>query len=425
MARAAWLAAQKVAIVFFMGAFKLIYSMPHFLCKIGTADGRIITRQYESSDRQRLTNALKEQGFHVFQIRRQIFRTWSTARIRVSGQRFLSFNQELLVLLRSGLPVLQIFDTQIEQMEAGPFRDIVSQIREDVRGGSALSEAFAQHPDTFPSVYVAALRAGERTGDLAETFSRYLDYQKRVEAIRAKVRNASFYPLLLTLAAVAVVIFLMLFVVPRFTEIYADAEVQLPLITRILITVSHLFASYWYVLVAAVAAGVALFRVMRLGPQGRFWLARQKLKVPFFGALLVDYSISSFTRTLSTSLVSGTPLVKTLQMSVGTLNNLFLEQKMIGGIKAVEEGASLSEAFRWIGFFPPLALRMVRVGETSGSLTDMLNNIADYYESEVERRLQRLTTMIEPVLMMSMGLLIAFIIVAMYVPIFQLAATVG
>ena len=403
-------------------------AMPNYQCKIGTADGRIVDKIYDSATKEQLRENLEEQGFHVFRIRRQslsFFQGGQHKSARMTGRRFLSFNQELLVLLRSGLPVLQIFDTQIEQMEAGTFRDIISEIREEIRGGSSLSEAFAKFPHFFPPLYVASIKAGEKTGDLPETLSRFLEYQKRVEIIRAKVRSASFYPLLLTSAAVIVVVFLMFYVVPSFTRIYADANVELPLMTRLLIGLSDLIGTYWYLILVVPAAGVPLVKSLLHSSRGRLWLDRLLLRVPFFGGLQTDYALSGFNRTLGTTLASGTPLVPAMQMSRGTLNNLSLEKEMVLAVRRVEEGSSLSDSLARTGFFPPLALRMVGVGETSGSLTEMLSDIADYYEAEVERRLTRLTTMIEPILMMIMGLMIAFIIVAMYVPIFQLAGTVG
>lgn len=402
--------------------------MPSYICKIGTADGRIVEKEFDSSSREQLKENLQEQGFYVFKIRRKSIQLLSSGERqsgRLSGRRFLSFNQELLVLLRSGLPVVQILDTLIEQMEAGSFRDALTDIRDDIKGGSVLSDAFVKFPRFFPPLYIAAVRAGEKTGDLPETLTRFMLYQKRVEAIRAKVRSASFYPILLTSAAAIVVVFLMLYVVPTFSQIYADANVELPLMTRLLMSFSALVTNYWYLLVIAGIGGTVSAKMLLRTSRGRLKLDQIMLVLPFFGKLTLDYALSGFCRTLGTTLASGTPLVPAMQMSRGTLNNLCLEREMVQAIRRVEEGTRLSESLERTGFFPTLALRMVSVGETSGSLTEMLGDVAEYYEGEVEHRLTRLTTMIEPILMMTMGLLIAFIIVAMYVPIFQLAGTVG
>lgn len=402
--------------------------MPSFHCKIGTADGRVVDKVYESVTKAQLQENLEEQGFYVFQIRRQpmsFLQGEKYRNARMTSRRFLSFNQELLVLLRSGLPILQIFDTQIDQIEAGPFRDIISEIREEIRGGNSLSESFAKFPQSFPPLYIAALKAGEKTGDLSETLSRFLEYQKRVEVIRAKIRSASFYPLILTVAAVVVVFFLMLFVVPSFTQIYTDANVELPLMTQLLMGFAELIGTYWYLFPVIVVVCIPILKSLRRSNRARLRFDRLILRFPFVGGLKIDYALSSFNRTLGTTLSSGTPLVAAMRMSRGTLNNSSLEQGMAQATRQVEEGSSLSESLANTEFFPPLALRMISVGETAGSLIDMLRDIADYYEAKVEQRLTQLTTMIEPVLMMTMGLLIAFIIVAMYVPIFQLAGTVG
>ena len=402
--------------------------MPSYICKIGTADGRVVEKQFDSTSKEQLKANLEEQGFYVFQIRRKAFELFAAKEQRtgrLTGRRFLSFNQELLVLLRSGLPVVQILDTLIEQMEAGGFRDALNDIRDDIKSGSGLSDAFIKFPQFFPPLYVAAVKAGEKTGDLPETLARFMIYQKRVEAIRAKVKSAAFYPLLLTSAAVTVVIFLMLFVVPTFTQIYADAKVELPLMTQLLIGFSKLLKQYWYLMIVGGAAAVVGIKALLRSSRGRLKVDRLMLKLPFLGGLKIEYALSGFTRTLGTTLASGTPLVTAMQMSRGTLNNLSLEKEMVQAIQRVEEGTSLSDSLERTGFFPGLALRMISVGETSGSLTDMLGDVAEYYETEVETRLTRLTTMIEPILMMTMGLLIAFIIVAMYVPIFQLAGTVN
>lgn len=412
----------------FQGDVLEFRAMPSYVCKIGTADGRVVERQFDSTSKEQLKENLQDQGFYVFHVRRKSFQLFSGKQqggSRLSGRRFLSFNQELLVLLRSGLPIVQVLDTLIDQLEAGGFRDALSDIREDIKSGSGLSDAFVKFPRFFPPLYVAAVKAGEKTGDLPETLSRFMVYQKRVEAIRTKVRSASFYPMLLTSAAVLVVIFLMIFVVPTFTRIYADAKVELPFLTQLLIGFSKLIKDFWYLIILAGIGGVIALRLLFRSSQGRLKADQLVLVLPFFGGLKIDYALAGFCRTLGTTLASGTPLVPAMQMSRGTLNNLSLEKEMVQAIRRIEEGTSLSDSLERTGFFPTLALRMVGVGETSGALTEMLGDVADYYEGEVELRLTRLTTMIEPILMMTMGLLIAFIIVAMYVPIFQLAGTIG
>ena len=402
--------------------------MATFRCKIGTADGRILEKDLDASSRGILKESLEEQGFHVFRIQRRGLSL--SARLdgqqgRMSGSRFLSFNQELLVLLRAGLPIMQVLDTIMERMESGRTLEILREIREDVKGGSSVSEAFGRFPNYFPSLYIASIRAGERTGELPLAIERFIAYQKRVEAIKSKVRNASFYPILLSMAVIAVVFFLMLFVIPRFTQIYTDAQVQLPMMTHLLITVSRGLGKAAPLLIPLLVVLVFAARSSLRTEKGQWLRDRVKLILPFFGHLFRDYALLSFCRTLGTTLASGIPVVPAMQMSRGTLNNRLLEERLSLAVRRVQEGASLSEALEETGFFPRLALRMIGVGETGGSLSTMLEDVAMYYESEVEKRLDRLTTLIEPAMMMTMGLLIGAIVVAMYLPIFQLAGTAG
>lgn len=401
--------------------------MPTFHCKIGTADGRVVEKDFEAASRALLRENLEEQGFYVFAIKARPFQfLWKQegGRGRLTGRRFLTFNQELLVLIRSGLPILQVLDTVIERIEPGGMLEVLRQIREDVRGGSSLSEAFGKFPRAFPHLYIASIKAGERTGDLPVTLSRFIAYQKRVEAIRAKVRSASFYPMLLCIAVVSVLLFLMLYVVPSFTQIYADANVELPLITRLLIAAATGMTRGLPLLLPLLAVAAVGLRAWLRSQPGKLMRDRLKLRLPFFGALLGDYALTSFCRTLATTLSSGIPVVQAMQMSRGTLNNLILESHLGRAIGQVEEGTAISAALEQTGFFPLMALRMIGVGESTGALAEMLSDVSDYYEAEVERRLDRLTTVIEPLMMLAMGLLIGGIVVAMYIPIFQLAGTV-
>ncbi|KIH76446.1 type IV pilus assembly protein PilC [Geoalkalibacter ferrihydriticus] len=401
--------------------------MPTFKCKIGMSDGRVVEKEFESPSRQLLAESLQEQGFHVFSLRKIPFQSLRQAGAmgpRFSGQRFLSFNQEFLVLLRSGLPILQVLDTLMEKMEVGAVLAVLREVREDIKGGGSLSDAFEKFPRYFPYLYVASIRAGERTGDLPVTLARYLDYQRRMEAIKARIRSASFYPVFLSVVVTAVVLLLMVYVVPRFTQIYADAQVDLPLLTRVVIALAEGLGRYLPLVVLASIVAFVAGRIFVRSEQGGYLLDRLKLRVPFFGALLADYSISSFCRTLSTTIAGGIPAVEAMRMSRATLNNRVLEERLLAATRRVEEGMAISESFEKAAFFPNIALRMIGVGESTGALAEMLNEVADYYEQQVGVRLDRLTTLIEPVMMLVMGLLIGGIVVAMYFPIFQLAGTV-
>lgn len=400
--------------------------MPVFQCKIGTADGRVLEREFEATDRQALLENLEEQGFFIFQIRRVGLRGLLVAAggARLSGRRFLTLNQEMVVLIRSGLPILQVLDTLVERMEAGRLLDVLREIRADVKGGGALSDAFGRFPGMFPQLYVASLRAGEQSGDLPVTLARYIAYQKRVEAIKAKVRSATFYPAMLAVAVVAVLAFLLLYVIPNVTQVYADANVELPWLTRLVIGVSNGLVTALPVWVPLLVFGVYALRRLVQTERGSYLVDSWKLRLPFFGALFSEYALSAFCRTMSTTLASGITAVQSMQMARGVLNNRLLEEKMAVALRKIQEGTRISDALEQTEAFPVIALRMISVGESSGALGDMLTDVSDYYESEVERRLERLATLVEPLMMLIMGLLVGGIVVAMYIPIFQLAGTI-
>jgi type IV pilus assembly protein PilC len=401
--------------------------MSTYRCKIGTSDGRVLEKEFEADSREALQESLEEQGFFVFKIHKASLQWFvkGPGGGSLSGRRFLALNQEMLVLIRSGLPILQVLDTLVDRMEAGGLLNTLQDIRTDVKGGNSLSEAFRRFPKMFPQLYVASLQAGEQSGDLPVTLARYIEYQKRVEAIKAKVRSATFYPALLAVAVTVVLGFLLLYVIPSFTQVYADANMQLPFLTRMVIALANGLVTGLPVWVPTLLIGFFLVRAYARTDKGSFLVDKTKLRLPFFGALLSEYALSTFCRTFAITLASGIPIVQAMQMSRGTLNNRVLEQGLVGAVNRIQEGAKISEALEQTGNFPIIALRMIGVGETSGSLVDMLTDVSEYYEDEVERRLDRLTTMVEPLMMMTMGLLIGGIVVAMYIPIFQMAGTVG
>jgi len=343
----------------------------------------------------------------------------------VDTRELVAFNQELLVLIKSGLPIIQALYTILEKGDKGKLVEILQDIREEIKGGASLSEAFEKHPGVFSHLYVASIRAGERTGDLPQTIRRYLTFLKRVEGFRKKIISAFIYPAILVTVASFAVALLLLYVVPTFTKVYADAGSQLPLPTLILISFTSMLKRYILIIVGVIAVGVVFFRRWSMTVQGRFLVDGWKLRVPFLGNLLVKYAVAGFSRTFATVLGSGIPIVESLKMSVGVLNNQVLERRLLEAVVRVEEGTMLSVAIEKTKIMPPIALRMLGVGETTGALEEMLGEISDYFEEEIDRNLHILTTAVEPAVMIVMGLIIGAIIITMYLPVFKLAGTVG
>ena len=402
--------------------------MALYTCKLGSSDGRVIVKEIEAADHDTLRQTLEEQGFYVFELKKKPLQfLWEKgiARKRVSNKDLLTFNQELLILIKAGLPIVHAFDTILERAGKSKLYDILRDIREDIKGGTSLSDAFEKFPAAFPYLYVASIRAGEKTGDLPLTIRRFITYTKRAEALRKKVLSALFYPgILITVASIAVTV-LLVYVVPTFSQVYADAGSQLPVPTQILISFTTSLRRYFPLLIIGVVVLIAFFRRWSATETGRYKADTVKLGLPVIGQVFLKYSISGFTRTFATVLGSGIPIVEALKMSVGTLNNKVLERRLLDAVVKVEEGTSLSNAFEAVHIMPPLALRMLAVGETTGSLEEMLSDISEYFEEEIDANLHILTTAIEPAIMIVVGAVVGVIIITMYLPIFKIAGTVS
>ena len=402
--------------------------MALYTCKLGASDGKILYRELEAAESVVLQKSLEEQGFFVFEIKKKPFQFLfdkGFARRTIDNRSLLTFNQEMLVLLKAGMPIMQILDAILERHDKGPLADILRQVREDVKGGAALSASLEKHGRMFPHLYIASIRAGERTGDLPRTIRRYIQYLKRVDGIRKKVVAALLYPSILVVFACLAITMLLVYVVPTFSQVYADAGSQLPVPTQMLIAFTTFLRRFSLLGVLLAFAALAAFRSWVAGEAGRYAVDRFKLRVPLAGDVFTKYSVAGFTRTLATVLGSGIPIIESLRMSIATLNNRYMEKRLFEAVRFVEEGGRLSVAFERAGIMPSLALRMLGVGETTGSLEDMLLDISDYLEEELEERMHILTTAIEPAIMVVMGVVIGGIIIAMYLPIFKIAGTVG
>lgn len=402
--------------------------MPLYTCKLGASDGKILYREFEAAETDVLRKSLEDQGFFVFEVNKKPFQFLfdkGIKRRKIDNKALLTFNQEMLVLIKAGMPIMQVLDAILERHDSGKLSEVLQQVREDVKGGAALSAAMEKHGRAFPYLYIASIRAGERTGDLPRTIRRYIQYLKRVDSIRKKVVAAVFYPSILVVFACMAITLLLVYVVPTFSQVYADSGSQLPALTQFLITFTSLLRRYFLVGIAVAAGLIAGFRTWKNTEAGRYTVDRLKLTLPVIGDIFTKYSVAGFSRTLATVLGSGIPIIESLRMSIGTLDNVYMEKRLFEAVRFIEEGGRLSVALERINIMPPLALRMLGVGETTGSLEDMLIDISDYLEDELEERMHILTTAIEPAIMVVMGLIIGVIIVAMYLPIFKIAGTVG
>jgi len=342
--------------------------------------------------------------------------------LRLPGKRFplLLFTQELLALLNAGLPLIEVFETMAEKETRPEVRKIIVQLTDALFQGRALSQAIAEFPEAFPPLYVATVRAAERTGDLSEALARYVDYQQRLDAVKKKVVSASIYPAVLIGVGGLVVLFLLGYVVPRFSQVYDDVGRELPWLSQLLLHWGRLLnANGGFIVAGVIAAAVALLLVI-----GRVaeWVLAALWRVPAIGRRLLAYQLARFYRTVGMLLRGGTPLVPALQTVSGLLHPQ-LRARLSGAIQRVREGTSLSQAMEAYGLVTPVATRMLRTGEKGGNLAQMMESIAAFHDEELARWVDWFMKLFEPLLMALIGLVIGLIVVLMYLPIFELAGS--
>ena len=403
--------------------------MAVFAYRVARPDGSTIHGHVEGENESLVRAKLESQGWLVFNLHRRGITSvktkasWSWGKLPL-GQ-FLVFNQELLALVKSGLPILRIWDLLIERAGHAGFQRTLRDVREDIRGGTSASDALAKHPVYFPELYVATVKAGEQSGNLPEVLQRYVVYLKLMVGLRQKVKKAISYPIVLICIGLAVVGFLLTYVMQTFVSVYVESAKTLPWATQVLLDmVTH--AESRIVPAAVVMIGIMLgTHAYYATPTGQLVIDHLVLKLPLVGQIAVKHNTVQLTRTLGTILAGGTPLVDALQGARGAVSNRWISQEMIGAVNEIREGATLADALDRSRVLPRLAIEMLSVGEETGSLDTMLRDVAEFYEADLDTRLTQLTTWIEPVLLLVMGVLVGGIVIVMYLPIFQMAGTVG
>ena len=397
--------------------------MPEFIIRVGTPDGEVTERHVRASSMRAAQDEMRRIGMHVFEARRGEF-SFRELMPRIgggiSGQRFLLFNQELLALVRAGLPIVQSFDIMLERQKNPRFREILTDIREKITSGVALSDAFASYGDAFPAIYSTSLRAGERSGDLEGVLKRFLRYQKMIATLRKRVVGALIYPAILVLLSTAMIFVMVTFVIPKFAEFFTGFGAELPWFTRVMIT----FATWMRhnVIVVLLAIGVSAFLLNRwVRTSGRLLWDAFKLKIPLVGGVLHRFAIMQFTQSLGTLLSGGTPMVPAIEIASQSVTNQLVASKITGIVQNVREGEPLWRSLDGTGVISDLAIEMIKVGESTGALTEMLANVSEFYDEEIEARLTRIVAAIEPIILVFMGGVIAVLLYAFYLPLFRLS----
>lgn len=393
--------------------------MPLFTYKVLREDGTSFSDEAMAGSDAELRQELEAKGYLILSLAEK------RVRLRNSGAKpkdFLLFNQEFATLIKAGLPILQSLEILHKRTEQPQFRSTLENIIHDIKGGSALSDAMARHPLYFSALYTSTVRAGEKSGALVDVLKRYITYQKKMIGILGKLKMSLAYPIFLVVALIGVLALFFLYVIPNFTKMYSDQAASLPYLTTLLIGFTEFVTNAAPFLAGGlIAGGFGLYSWQRT-PAGKATFDAIKLRIPLLRTLIIQYLLAQITRTLATVLRGGIPLVQALDTTAGVISNSVTARQLSEVRTLVVEGTSLANAFEKTGIASDMTIRMIEVGESSGDLPQMLEDVADFYDQELENGLTTLTTLIEPVLMLCMGFIMAFIVVALYLPIFEMGS---
>jgi len=399
--------------------------MGEFVCRVADANGRVFSHVEAAASLSEARQRLVERGLYVYSVdqRKDLLSGLRRRRDRVvSGSEFLILNQQFNTLIKAGLPILKALDLLADRASSPKLRPVISQVRDRVREGKSLSEAVAD-AGVFSKVYSTSILAGEKSGNLAGVLDYYIAYQKVSTGVKKKIIATLVYPALLVTVATIILSYLVTSVIPKFATLYRDLNVPLPGPTQLLIAVT---IDYRFVVIGAFIAlamlGIGIFAWSRT-EQGGVLFDRLKFRLPMVGESLLKFQVAQFSRTLATLLTGGTPLVAGLQTASDAIGSKLVRGAVAQATQMVREGESLHAALAAKSVMPSMALDMIEVGESSGALAPMLTSIAEFYEEEVSLRLATLVAIIEPVILVFMGLLVMFILVSLYLPIFSFSAT--
>jgi len=397
-----------------------------FRCRLASPNGEIVEGIYVADSEARLRHELEEKGLLVLALQPKHSVAGMSLRLPqrqgVNTREFLVFNQELATLLKAGMPLVQSLDLLKRRVASPAFKTVLDDVHEKVRSGTALSDAFAAHGELFPRVYTASLLAGERSGNLDATLRRYVEYTKIVAAVKRKTISALVYPAILISLALVLVSIIVLKVVPAFSDFYGTFGADLPLVTRIIVKLSEFLRTQFVLILLGLAGGgLALVAwIRRPGQQARF--DRLLLGLPMLGQVARKFATSQMARTLATLLGGGLPLVNALDIAARAVGNQYMARQLEARVR---EGESFAAALEARSVFPEVAVKMAEVGESTGALQDMLNTVADFYDEEISTTMERFITLVEPVLLVLMGLVIAGLLLALYMPLFQLSSVLA
>jgi type IV pilus assembly protein PilC len=402
--------------------------MAEWTLKYADARGAIHQQVAEAASERELRDRFSQQGFLIYSIKPRIEGKGVAGTLRPRGkkinvEKFLIFNQQFVTLIRAGLPILKSLDLLADRLTDPKLSKHINAVREEIRNGALLSDAFARQ-GVFPPIYVTSVLAGERSGSLGEVLERFISYQKLSLSVRKKLLVSLLYPAVLVFLVICLIVFLVTYVVPNFAVLYATMDAQLPGPTRVLIAIGTTARNYVLLGFAALVGGIFGFRYWARTPSGAERVDRFLLKIPVAGEVWLKYQVAQFSRVLGTLLIGGIPLLQALDTAADSLGTQVLKKVLASAVKLVREGQALSQSLRKTKIFPSLSLDMIEVGESTGALPQMLTSVAEFYEEDVSNSVTAALSLIEPVIMIVMGIFVAFVLISLYLPIFSLADSV-
>ena len=398
--------------------------MAEYVIRLADERGRVQEHMLSAASEDELRARFTQAGYYVYSVKQRGLLAAGGKSKKVKLETFLIFNQQFLTLIRAGLPILSALDLLAKRQKQANFRTQLEDVAQRVRNGESISTAF-EAQGSYPVVYTTTLLAGERSGNLEEVLQRYLDFQRVSLTFRKKLTASLIYPAVLIVMVVLLFMFLITFVVPRFAELYDQLGTRLPAVTTFLLALGRDAQSYGlYAVAAVVIAGFLFFRWMRT-ESGGLAVDKVRIRLPLFGSVWLKYQVGLFSRTLSTLLKGGLPLVPSLETAARSIGSRQVSNAVLASVETVREGKGLSTSLQGTGVFPELAVEMIEVGEATGALPQMLNSVAEFFEEDVQTNLTAAMSLIEPAILVVMGVVVVTILISLYMPIFNLSSAAG
>lgn len=396
--------------------------MPYYLCRITGEDGRVESRSVLAPAADECRRTFEAEGRLVLSVRRDWNRLGNLGlrSRKVKAGDIILFNQELVAMIKAGYPILKSLESISGRAKNVHLREILIDVAGEVKKGKALSEAFQPYERLFSPVYTASLMAGEKGGNLPGSIGRYIQYARMVNQTRSRIKSAMTYPTILIVFSFILMGILMNFVIPRFAEFYKSYETEMPRVTQLIMALATGLSRYWYVLAAGLAAVVLAVLQLRRRPDFRYELDKLKLRMPFGGSIWLESGLSLFSRTLGLLLEAGISLLASVGIAIQAVPNAWMVRELADVPDRIKNGEGLSDSLAQSQTFPPLALDMVRIGENSANLQGMLGDMADFYDERVRGKIETLVTLVEPVVIVIMGLVAAAMLLSVYIPIFNI-----